>query len=306
MGICTPIQEADIHDGKDGKSKPGRKAVSTTVSTHVQPLFEQVRKNCKSRDEEHKLANLLLEYEDVFSRDDTDVGKTTLVEHEIPVEDGTQPIRQPPRRLGPEKDNEVQRQVDELRQKGLVEPANSAWSSPVVLVKKKDNSWRLCVDYRKLNAVTRKDAYPLPRVDDSLDALAGSIYFSTLDLISGYWQVPLSPDAQEKSAFTTRGGLWKWKVLPFGLTSAPATFERLMEQVLRGLHWSSLLLYLDDVIVFSASFDSHLDRLATVLQRFRQANLKLKPGKCALLQKEVTFLGHVVSHQGVATDPEKV
>ena len=123
--------------------------------------------------------------------------------------EGTRSIRQPPRRLGLEKDKEVERQVADLVQRGMVEPADGAWSSPVVLVRKKDQSWRLCVDYRWLNAATRKDAYPLPRIDDSLDALAGSMYFSTLDLVSGYWQVPLDQDAREKSAFVTRGGLWQ-------------------------------------------------------------------------------------------------
>ena len=126
--------------------------------------------------------------------------------------------------------------MQDLLARGIIKPAHGAWSSPVVLVRKKDQSWRFCVDYRKLNAVTLQDAYPLPRIDESLDALAGSKYFSTLDLTSGYWQVLLDADGQEKSAFTTRSGLWKWKVLPFGLTSAPATFQRLMEQVLHGLH----------------------------------------------------------------------
>ena len=114
-----------------------------------------------------------------------------------------------------EKDQEVERQVADLVEKKLVVPGDGAWSSPVVLVRIKDHSWRLFVDYRQLNAVTRKDAYPLPRIDDRLDALAGSVFFSTLDLLSGYWQVPLDQDAQEKSAFVTRGGLWKWRVLPF-------------------------------------------------------------------------------------------
>ena len=125
--------------------------------------------------------------------------------------------------------------------------------------------------------VTQYDAYPLPRIDESLDALSRSQYFSTLDLVSGYWQVPLTDDAKEKSTFTTRCGLWQWKVLPFGLTSAPATFQRLMEKVLHGLHWKTLLLYLDDVIVISQDFESHLERLEEVLKRLRGANLKLKP-----------------------------
>ena len=285
---------------------PNKGKSTKTPPAHLLALYEQACQNCKSADQRQELVDLLVEYADVFSSDDTDVGQTSLVQHSIPVEPGTAPIRQPPRRLGVEKDQEVERQVEELVKKKLVVPADGAWSSPVVLVRKKDNNWRLCVDYRQLNAVTRKGAYPLPSIDDSLDALAGSVYFSTLDLLSGYWQVPMDEDAQEKSAFVTRGGLWKWKVLPFGLTSAPATFERLMEQVLKGLQWKSLLLYLDDIIVFSADFETHLARLKVVLERFKGANLKLKPSKCELLQKEVKFLGHVVNSEGVSTDPDKV
>jgi len=164
----------------------------------------------------------------------------------------------------------------------------------------------VCVDYRKLNSVTIQDAYPLPQIDESLDALAGSKYFSMLDLLSGYWQVPLSPDAQEKAAFITRDGLWKWKVLSFGLTSAPTTFQRLMEQVLSGLHWKTLLVYLDDVIVISPDFPTHVDRLREVFKRLRGAGFKLKPSKCTLLQPEVKYLEHIVGRHGVATDPKKV
>jgi len=189
---------------------------------------------------------------------------------------------------------------------GIFWTAHSAWSSPVVLIRKKNGSWRLCVDYRKLNSGTIQDAYPLPRIDEYLDALAGSKYFSTLDLLSGYWQVPLSPDTQEKAMFIMRDRLWKWKVLPFKLTSAPATFQRLMEQVLRGLHWKTLLIYLDDVIVISPDFQTHVSRLREVFERLRGADIKLKPSKCALLQPEVKYLGHVVGRNGVATDPEKV
>ena len=175
-----------------------------------------------------------------------------------------------------------------------------------MLVCKKDRSWQLCIDYRRLNAVTRKDAYSLPKIDDSLDALAGSMYLCTLDLVSGYWQVPLDQDAREKSAFVTQGELWKLKVLPFGLTSAPAAFERLMEKVLKGLQWQNLLLYLDDVFIFSKDFESHLERLCKVSQRFRSARLKLQPKKCQLFQREVHYLCHMVSQHGIATDPAKI
>jgi len=149
------------------------------------------------------MAKLLREY-NVFSSGDHVMGLTRAVRHDVPLAAGTVPIRQATRRLRPEK---VSRQVRDLLYHGLIEPAHSAWSSPVVLVQKKNGSWRFCVDYRKLNSVTIQDAYPLPRIDEFLDALAGSKYFSTLDLLSGYWQVPLSPDAQEKAAFITWDGL---------------------------------------------------------------------------------------------------
>ena len=287
VGLFSCIEAADI-DQIDAvrpvSIAGGTKDASASyrVPEHLVDLFERVGRSCQSDEQKRAVAALLVKYSDVFSSGDRDMGSTGLVKHEIPVSQGTRPIRQPARRLGPEREAEVERQVRDLHDRGLIEPANGGWSSPVVLVKKKDNTWRFCVDYRKLNSVTRQDAFPLPRIDESLDALAGSRFFSTLDLLSGYWQVPLSEDAQEKAAFVTRSGLWKWKVMPFGLTSAPATFQRLMEQVLRGLHWKTLLLYLDDVIVISPTFESHLDRLAEVFERLRKAGLKLKPSKCEL------------------------
>ena len=317
----TGLESSDIYSAWDAKTslmetrvdlvaamQAEKHSVSSNplIPTHLQDLYKQAAQNCTLPEQQKQICQLLREFGDVFSKGDDDMGLTHLTKHEIPVHRDARPLRQPARRLGPEKEAEVERQIQDLLQKGLIEPASGAWSSPVVLVKKKDGSWRFCIDYRQLNAVTLQDAYPLPRIDESLDALAGSQYFSTLDLLSGYWQVPLTPDAQEKAAFVTRGGLWKWKVLPFGLTSAPATFQRLMEKVCHGLHWRTLLLYLDDVIVIAPDFQTHMDRLRQVFQRFRAANLKLKPSKCSLLQNEVRYLGHVVSKDGVSTDPDKV
>ena len=192
-----------------------------------------------------------------------------------------------------------------MQERNIIHPSTSPWAAPVVLVRKKSGELRFCVDYRKLNNVTRKDAYPLPCVDDTLDTLAGSCWFTTLDLISGYWQVPLHTEDREKSAFTTPEGLFEFTVMPFGLCNAPATFQQLMDSVLAGLQWTTCLVYIDDVIILGKSFDDHLYNLSQVFNRLRQAGLKLQPGKCALVQRKVSFLGHVISPEGIATDPDK-
>lgn len=171
-----------------------------------------------------------------------------------------------------------------------------------MLVRKKDGSYRFCIDYRKVNAVTIKDSYPLPRPADALDSLSGACWFSTMDLCSGYWQVELEAQDKEKTAFSTGSGLYQFKVMPMGLTNAPPTFQRLMELVLHGLHWKECLIYLDDVLVFSRSFADHLQSLTEVFSRFRSAGLKLKAKKCQFAQTQVTFLGHVVSNQGLQPD----
>ena len=177
-----------------------------------------------------------------------------------------------------------------MRSQGVIEPSQSPWSSPVVLVQKKDGSKRFCVDYRKLNEVTKHDSYPLPRVDKTLDAVSGSSWFSTLDLKSGYWQVKMAEKDKEKTAFTTGEGLWQFIVMPFGLANAPATFERLMERILQGLPWTVCLVYLD-----AKTLADEFENLRTVIRRLRQAGLKLNPRKCHLFQKNVRYLGHVVS-----------
>ncbi|GFU79609.1 retrovirus-related Pol polyprotein from transposon 297 [Trichonephila clavipes] len=152
---------------------------------------------------------------------------------------------------------------------------------------------------------TRKDSYPLPRIDDTLDTLSGHKWFSTLDLRSGYWQVEIHPEDREKTAFTSGQGLWQFKVMTLGLCNAPATFERLMETVLKGLTFEACLIYLDDVIIGGRTFEEHLQNIRKVLSKLRDANLKLNPSKCKFFQKEVNYLGHIISAEGVRFDPEK-
>ncbi len=180
--------------------------------------------------------------------------------------DEAAPIRQRPRRLPLAKREEAETTVREMRELNVIEPSASPWSAPIVVVSKKDGSTRFCVDYRKLNHVTHKDSYPLPWIDDTIEALSGAKLFSTLDLKSGYWQVPLDDRAKEKTAFSTGSGMWQFKVTPFGLCNAPATFERLMEQVLVGLPMSVALVYLDDILVPGESFSKEIGNLRVVLE----------------------------------------
>ncbi|GFV67985.1 hypothetical protein TNCV_1872671 [Trichonephila clavipes] len=245
------------------------------------------------------------EFEDVFSRNSSDIGHTTVTQHRIDTADHP-PIKQHPRRLPFAKQEEVGTLLREMQENDIIEPSSSPWESPIVLVRKKDGFTRFCVDYRKLNDVTKKDSYPLPRIDDTLDTLSGHKWFSTLDLKSGYWQVEIHPEDREKTAFTSVQGLWQFKVIPFGLCNAPATFERLMETVLKGLTFEACLIYLDDVIIGGRTFEEHLQNIRKVLSKLSDANLKLNPSKCKFFQKEVNYLGHIISAEGVRTDPEKV
>ncbi|KAK3106610.1 hypothetical protein FSP39_023509 [Pinctada imbricata] len=190
--------------------------------------------------------------------------------------------------------------------RGIVEPSRSPWASNIVLVTKKDGRVRFCVDYRKLNDVTLKDAYPIPRVDDCLEALSGAKWFSSMDLNTGFWQIGMADEDKEKTAFLTSMGLYQFTVMPFGLVNAPSTFERLMEDVLRKLQWQECLVYIDDIISISSDFEEGLQRLERIFLRLQDANMKLKPSKCILFQKKVNFLGHIVSECGISTDPIKV
>ena len=254
------------------------------------------------------LSSVLEKYSDIFAQSDSDLGHTTILEHGIDTQ-GHAPIYQRPYRIPEAQRKVVDAHVKDMADRGVIRPSKSPWSSPIVLVGKKDGSTRFCVDYRKLNSVTRKDVYPLPRIDETLDTLGGAQYFTTLDLASGYWQLPLKEEDMHKTAFTTPGtanSLWEFTVMPFGLCGAPAPFQRLMEILLAGLTWESCLVYLDDIIVFSRTFEEHLGRLDSVLSRIRNGGLKLKVKKCTFCAPQVKYLGHVVSKEGLRPDEDKV
>ncbi len=271
---------------------------------YLQPLVEGCRENL-SASESEKLVEFLRQYVDLFSRPDGQVGVTNLIQHQIDTGDN-RPIKQRAWRLPFARRRVAEEEIQRMLKLGVIEPSCSPWTSPVVLVTKSDGSIRFCVDYRKLNSCTRKDAYPLPQITECLDTLSGSCWFSTLDLTTGYWQVPMAPEDKDKTAFSIGSGLYQFNVLPFGLCNAPATFERLMEKVLFGLQWKQCLIYLDDIIIFSKSFDAHLSDIQAVFDRLKTAGLTLKPKKCFLFRKSVKYLGHIVSEEGISCDPEKV
>ena len=251
----------------------------------------------------------LMSHHDVFSLEEGERGETSLTEMTIDTGDSL-PQRVPAHRMPLAVRREVAKQLRDMQRAGVIQPSTSPWSCPVVMVKKKDGTQRFCVDYRALNAVTKADTYPLPRIDDLLDQLGDSRYFSTLDLVSGYWQIRLSPNSKEKTAFSVPQGLFEFRVMPFGLPNAPAVFQRLMQQVLAGLNPEEgpdfVKVYIDDVLVFSPTLAEHLDHLRRVLVRIREAGLKLKSSKCHFIAKEVEYLGHILTPGGLKPNPTTV
>ena len=227
----------------------------------MRDLFERSSVNV-GVDQREKIHSFLTEFADVFSTGPQDLGRTSKVKHKIDTGDA-RPIREAARLLPFSKMEEASKAIADMSRDGVVEPSSSPWAAPIVLVKK-DGTSRFCVHYHKLNDVMKKDSYPLPRIDTTLDAFAGSSWFSTLDLKSGYWHVELEEEDKEKTAFTAGTGLWQFMVMPFGLCNAPATFERLMEMVLVGLPWSVCLMYLDDIIVHARTFDVALHHLQEI------------------------------------------
>ena len=241
----------------------------------------------------------------VFSESDYDIGLFKNVKHTIDT--GTErPYKETLRRHSPKTREDIKKLVDEMLSNGIIQPSFSPWSSAPVLVQKKSGGKRFAIDYRGVNEKTVKDSYPLPHIADALDCFSGSHYFTCLDLTAGYWQIELDDESKKKTAFTVPQGLYEFVRMPFGLTNAPATFQRAITCCLQGLNWQIALCFLDDIVVFAKDFESHLERLSIVLKRLHEHNLKLKPKKCDFFKTEVTYLGHVVSSQGISTDPSKI
>ena len=278
-------------------------AVATNPTSKIPDLSEAERQ--LGREAAEQLKNLCLEYQDLFMDNSQGVTATTLMEVPVDTTEGVV-ICKPPYRQGKEQRETTRELVGKLLQQGTISKSTSPWASPICIVKKKDGSPRLCVDFREVNKYLSVPKYPLPRIDDVLQSFEGKKFFSVLDLTSGFWQIPIRKEDRHKTAFVTSEGLFEWNRLPFGLASSPAYFQRLMDLVIQGMKWTCAIAYIDDIIIFSETLAAHLQDLRQLFTALKAANLKLSPKKCVLGTAKVHYLGHVVSREGVQPDPSKI
>ncbi|CAM2726315.1 unnamed protein product [Rotaria socialis] len=247
---------------------------------------------------------LLIKYAQVF-----DTSKSTtirsIVKHTINIT-STRPIVQRPYRKTTAQEKIIADMCEQFYHDKIIRPSQSPWSSPVVLQKKKDGTWRFCIDYRRLNEITEKDNYPLPRIQEIFDTLGGAKYFTKLDFQGGYYQVPIDEEDKPKTAFTTRDKLWEFNVMPQGIKNGPPTFQRIVNKLLGQLQWNCALSYIDDIIIYSKSINEHLHHLEQVLSLLNHANFRLNVTKCEFMQEKIKFLGHMINENGISPCPDKV
>ena len=252
-----------------------------------------------------EIRDLLNSHRSVVSVNDDDLGRTKTIEHCIDVQ-GAAPIKQRYRRFHGNLKQEIEEQLERLEAADIIEPSCSAWSSSIVPIRKRDGSLRVCVDYRALNARTKLDSFPLPNMMDIFNNLGESLFFTTLDMSKGYYQIPMENESREYTAFSSGSSLYQFKLLPLGVANGVPTYQRLMSLVLAGISWETCIAYVDDLIVLGKSFEDHLCNLKIVLDRLRIHGLKIKPSRCKQLKQSVTYLGHVVNSAGVLPSVDNV
>ncbi|VDH89519.1 protein SFI1 [Mytilus galloprovincialis] len=293
----------DIYPLDDNTKHTCISAVSTTnIKQKDTDLHFDLSNSCLTSDEKSELSNFLQKNRSAFATSLNELGCTHLYKHNIETVPGARPVRLNPYRQPPNVRDEQDRQVQELQESGIIEPSSSSWAFPVVMCfKRSGGSMRMAIDYRKLNSLCLPQSFPLPHMESVFDAIGENKakYFSSLDLKSGYYQVPLTEESKPKTAFITQTGVYQFKRMSFGLMNAPITFQAMMSDVLRGLNWKFVLVYVDDILVFSKNFQDHLNHLSQVFERLKHANLKLHPDKCHFAMKEIKFLGHYISQDGV-------
>jgi transposase InsO family protein len=302
---CDTVETAVIGAAEQETSR------DDTGQSRGERVIAKLRTEHLNSEEKKSLCELCFDYQDVFFLPGDKLSSTNAAKHTIHLEPGVTPINTRPYRLPESQKEEVDRQVKQLLEDGIIAKSDSAWNSPILIISKKAGSdgkrkWRLVVDFRKLNEKSIGDAHPLPDITEILDQLGQSKYFTCLDMVMGYHQVELAPGEGPKTAFSTKQGHWEYKRLPLGLKTAPATFQRMMQSVLSGLTGTRCFVYLDDIVIYAKSLAEHDTKAREVLDRLRKYRLKLQADKCEFLRKEVNYLGHQITESGVRPDPQKV
>ena len=323
VGTVTAIDQTDVFeiDDKPCSNKPCANNKSCNYNSANPPSCANI--NVKEQndtcqhfdlsnsdltpDQKIKMKAFLEKNNDLFSTSLKDIGKTSMYTHSIETQPGMGPVRLPYYKVNPLQMQVIDEEVKKMLESKIIRESNSMWHSPVVLVKKPNNTYRFAVDYRKLNKITLSISHPLPTLETVFDCIGNSQaqFFSTLDLASGFWQVPMDPKTRHKAAFCVPSGIYEFNRMPFGLKNAPMSFQMLMTKVLGKMNWKQALCFIDDILVFSPTFDQHLIDLEHLFQKLRAANLTLKPEKCHFAQEKVKYLGHILSKNGIFVDKEK-
>ena len=292
--IPVPKENVNVLDNVQKKDK--RQVLTEILDDHRELI---------GKTEYEELKKILNEFEDIFSQSSTDVGCIKGFQHEINT-GGRLPIALNPRRIPMHMEPKVDALVNDLENKNIISKVSSPWNFPIVVVPKKNGDIRMCIDYRKLNAVTERPIYYIPDSKQLFDSLDGSIYFSSLDLSMGYHQIEMNEEDIKKTAFTTRTGQYAFRRMPFGLCGAPQSFQRVMASILRDQNWKHCVIYLDDILVHGKTLEEHNNRLRGVLKCLKEAGVKLSPSKCSFMKTETVYLGHVINKNGLRTDPKKI
>lgn len=281
------------------------------IPSRMSRIREAVNTEHLNSEERESLWRISEDFIEVFHLKCDPFPSTTAIQHEIRLKENAVPVNIRQYRLPYAHRQEIVKQMEELKKNKVIQPSDSPWNAPLIVVPKKPDAagqpqYRICVDFRRLNALTIGDAFPIPRIDEILDQLGRSRYYTTLDLASGYHQVPIKPEDCEKTGFSTDKGHFEFVKMPFGLCGAPSTFQRLMNNVLMGINGTRAFVYLDDIIIYATDLQDHEEKLREVFSRFKKYNLQLQPSKCQFLRREVVYLGHLITSQGVKPDPAKV
>jgi len=300
----------DKHVFTYDKTQPSPTSTTVDYDTQLKTLNDlgiTVDATDYTQTQREKLVSLLYSNRDLFTTDICQLPGTDLVKHHIDTGQAS-PVRQRPYRHSPEARKELDRQIDRMVEADIIEESDSPWGSPVVLVKKRNNTHRLCVDMRKVNSVTKPIFFPLSLLEDVFQTVTekSPTTYSVCDLNSGFWQIKLNEASKPKTAFVTHRGNYQFKRMPFGIQGAPASYQSLMSKVLRNVLFSYALCYVDDILCMSSSPERHCEHLAKIFSRFRQAKLRLNPSKCKFALSEVVYLGHVLSKDGISVDDSKI